>query len=129
MLLSLSRALLAESVKNDLVVGHLESGGNQLPESLDTFLKVKYLLALATVEMVMVTFFRSFVAWRLAGYLNTADLSVLDEGFDGTVNGGDADSGHQFQGKLMDFLGKQGTILLLEDCLDGLFLSGGATLG
>jgi hypothetical protein len=29
----------------------------------------------------------------------------------------------------MDFLGKKGTILFLEDALDGLFLPGGAALG
>ena len=125
----LSRTLLAESVENDLVIGHLESRRGKFLEPLDAFLEIKDGLAFAAMKMVVVSFFGALVAWRLARNLNTADLPVLDEGLDGTVSGGDANSRNHLQRIAMDFLGKQGMIVLLEDGLDGLFLSGSASLG
>ena len=72
----LSRTVLAEAVKNDLVIGHFKSRRSEFFDPIDAFLEIKDRLAALAVKMMMMALIRKLVARRLTWNLNTANSTL-----------------------------------------------------
>ena len=109
------------------MVGDLESGGSKFFEPLHALVEVEDTAALLAVEVMVVALVGALVAWRLAGDLDAADLTLLLEVFQRSVNGGYSQGRDSFDGQTMDVIREQGSLLFLENSLDRLLLPGGAS--
>ena len=108
------------------MIGHLESRRGQFVEIPNAFLEVKDALAFPAMKVVVVPLVGSFVAGGLSWNLDASDETILHQGFQRTIDGGDAKRRDGCQGELMNLIRKERVVLFLKDRLDGLFLSCGA---
>lgn len=111
------------------MVGDFKACGGKVFEPAGHALrKVENLTAVAAMEVVMMTLVGPFVAGSLSGDLDAADKTLFLEVFQRPVDGRDSEGGDGFESQTMDIIGKQGTFLVLQNSLDGLFLACGASL-
>ena len=85
------------------MIGHLESSwGKALEPAGHTFLEIKNLSAVPTVEMMMMTFVSAFIPRRLSRYLDTTDPPFIEEILQGAVDSSDPQGGNGLESKTVD---------------------------
>jgi len=85
-------------------------------------------MAVLAMKVMVVSLVRTLVAWCLSRDLNATDKTLILEGFQGTVDSGNAQGGDGFQRQSMDLVRQEGADFSGENCLDGFFLFCGASL-
>jgi hypothetical protein len=80
--------------EGDLMAGDLEAGWDKRFDPFHTFFKIEDRVAFLAVKVMMVPLVRSFVAGRLSRNLNATNQTLILEGFQGSVDGGDPQGGN-----------------------------------
>ena len=120
-------AARAQAVEREFVPGHTETAGER--RSVERggrarALDVEHAVATVAVEVVVVPLACEFDAGGLFGEVHLADLAVLDEVLEVSVDGGQAEQWFPIPGQAMELLDAQGTLRALQNAHYRAALSG-----